>query len=88
MAPSFDNLPEDDDFDSDEEIDFSDLREQHMVRMERGLDAFVVVDGLPIVPEASKEKLVKFLLKKLNSAGRTKEDAIYMPVNEENKTEG
>ena len=88
MAPSFANLPEEDDFDSDEELDFSDLREQHEVRMEQGLDTFVVVDGLPIVPADSKQKLVKFLLKKLNTAGRTKEDAIFMPLNESNMSEG
>ncbi|MCJ1243835.1 Translation initiation factor 3 subunit b [Trapelia coarctata] len=88
MAPSFDNLPEDDGFDSDEEIDFSDLREQHEVRLEQGLDAFVVVDGLPIVPEDSKQKLVKFLMKKLNTVGKTREDAIFMPLNEKNMSEG
>ena len=88
MAPSFADLPNEDDFDSDEELDFSDLREQHEVRMEQGLDTFVVVDGLPIVPADSKQKLVKFLLKKLNTVGRTKEDAIFMPLNESNMSEG
>ncbi|MCJ1371701.1 Translation initiation factor 3 subunit b [Loxospora ochrophaea] len=88
MAPSFDNLPEEDGYDSEEEIDFSDLREQYDVRMEQGLDAFVVIDGLPVVPEDSKQKLVKFLLKKLNTAGRTREDAIFMPINDNNMSEG
>ncbi|KAI5285485.1 Translation initiation factor 3 subunit b, partial [Ascosphaera acerosa] len=69
-------------------IDFSDLKEQLEVRLEEGLDSFVVVDGLPIVNEGNKAKLVKFLLKKLNTAGRTSEDAIYMPLNEEGKSEG
>jgi translation initiation factor 3 subunit B len=87
MAPSFDNLPEDDGFDSDEEIDFSDLREQHEVRLEQGLDAFVVVDGLPEVNQDSKQKLVKFLMKKLNTVGKTREDAIFMPLNEKNMSE-
>ncbi|MCJ1226795.1 Translation initiation factor 3 subunit b [Toensbergia leucococca] len=88
MAPSFDNLREDDGEDSEEEIDFSDLREQHEVRLEQGLDAFVVIDGLPIVPEDSKQKLVKFLLKKLNTVGKTKEDAIFMPLNDKKMSEG
>lgn len=88
MAPSFDNLPEDDGFDSDEEIDFSDLRGQHEVRMEQGLDAFVVVDGLPKVPADSKAKLVKFLLKKLNTAGKTREDAVFMPIDDNDMSEG
>jgi translation initiation factor 3 subunit B len=88
MAPSFNDLPEADEFDSEEEIDFSDLREQHEVRMEQGLDAFVVIDGLPIVPEDSKGKLVKFLLKKLNTVGKTKEENIFMPLNENKMSEG
>ena len=43
MAPSFDTLS-DHDFQDDleEEIDFSDLREQYDVRMEEGLDTFCV----------------------------------------------
>ena len=88
MAPSFDNLPEDDGYDSEEGLDFSDLREQHEVRLEQGLDAFVVIDGLPIVPEDSKQKLVKFLLKKLNTVGKAREDAILMPLNEKGMSEG
>ncbi|KAG9984940.1 hypothetical protein KCU98_g5060, partial [Aureobasidium melanogenum] len=67
MAPSFDNLDNDENFD-DVEIDYSDLREQFDVRMEEGLDSFVVVDGLPKVPEESKAKLIKFILRKLTTA--------------------
>lgn len=68
---------------------FSDLREQHEVRLEQGLDAFVVVDGLPVVPEESKGKLVKFLIKQLNKVGKVKEDGgFFMPLNDSNKTEG
>ena len=65
-----------------------DLREEHEVRLEQGLDAFVVVDGLPIVPESNKAKLVSFLTKKLNASGKVKEDGFYMPINAEGKTEG
>lgn len=56
--------------------------------MEEGLDAFVVMDGLPVVPEDSKPKLVKFLLRKLNSVGQTSEDLIFMPTNDQDMTEG
>ena len=58
------------------------------MRLEQGLDTFVVIDGLPVVPEDSKQKLVKFLLKKLNTVGKTREDAIFMPLNEKNFSEG
>ena len=104
MAPSFENLPEDNGYDSEEELDLSgllvnaplhlnanqstDLREQYDVRLEQGLDAFVIIDGLPVVPEESKQKLIKFLLKKLNSVGRTKEDNIFMPLNDNGMSEG
>ena len=64
------------------------MKEQYDVRLEQGLDAFVVVDGLPIVPEESKPKLVKFVVKKLNAVGKVKEDGFLMPVNEQGKTEG
>lgn len=53
--------------------------------MEEGLDAFVVLDGLPVVPEESKPKLVKFLLKKLAEVGTTRDDLVHMPINEETK---
>lgn len=87
MAPSYDNLPVDDDFD-ESEIDFSDLTAQYEVRLEEGLDAFVVVDGLPVVPEASREKLVKFLLRKLNTVGRASQESVFMPMNDEGMSEG
>jgi len=62
-----------------------DLREQYEVRLDEGLDTFVVVDGCPIVPEDSRAKLIKFLCKKLGDAGRTKPDAVFMPLNEDTK---
>ncbi len=64
------------------------MNEQYEVRLEEGLDAFVVIDGLPIVPEENKSKLIKYVLKKLLAAGKTSEDAIFMPTNEEGRTEG
>ena len=89
MAPSFDHLREADldeeDFDVGE-VDISDLREKYEVQLEQGYDAFVVIDGLPEVTEDQKPKLLKFLLKKLNSVGRTREDLIYMPMGEDGKS--
>ncbi|KAH6623748.1 eukaryotic translation initiation factor 3 subunit B [Chaetomium tenue] len=83
MAPSFDHLRDEDldeeDFDMDE-VDISDLREKYEVQLEQGYDTFVVVDGLPEVNADQKPKLVKFLLKKLNSVGRVSEDSVYMPM--------
>ena len=48
-----------------------------------------VVDDLPKVSAEKKPQLTKFLLKKLNQFGKTSEDAIYMPINEEtNESDG
>ena len=69
-------------------IEHLDLQEKYEVQLEQGLDAFVVVDGLPVVPNESKDKLVKFLMRKLNTAGKTRQDAIFMPMNEKNMSEG
>lgn len=66
-----------------------DLKEQYEVRLEEGLDAFVVLDGLPAVTEVLKPKLVKVLLKKLTEVGRTSSEAVFMPLNEDTgKTDG
>ena len=50
--------------------------------MEEGLDTFIVIDGLPKVPAASRDKLIKFLLRKLNSVGKAREDSVFMPLDE------
>ena len=89
MAPSFDHLRDEDldedDFDVDE-VDISDIREKYEVQLEQGYDAFVVVDGLPEVNEEQKPKLVKFLLKKLSTVGKTREDLIFMLMGEDGKS--
>ena len=58
------------------------------MKLDEGLDTFVVIDGLPIVPEESRQKLIKFLLRKLTTAGNTSEDAVFMPINDKNMSEG
>lgn len=65
-----------------------DLKAQYEVKLEEGLDTFVVIDGLPVVPEESRQKLIKFLLRKLNTVGHTSEDAVFMPLNDKNMSEG
>ena len=89
MSPSYDNLPSDEEID-DNEIDFSDLREQYEVRLDESMDPFVVADGLPIVPKENAAKLKKFILRKLNSVGKVRdgEEGIFMPVDENGMTEG
>lgn len=89
MASTFEHLREadlDDDDYNEDEIDTSDLRERFEVQLEQGYDTFVVIDGLPKVTEDQKPKLVKFLLKKLNSVGNTREDLIHMPMGDDGKS--
>jgi len=89
MAPSFDHLREadlDDDEFNEDEVDISDLRDKYQVRLEQGYDTFVVIDGLPEVSEDQKPKLVKFMLKKLNQVGKTREDLIEMPMGPNGKS--
>ena len=41
------------------------------------------------MPEDSRQKLIKFLLKKmLTTVGHTSEDAVFMPINDKNMSEG
>ncbi|KAI9891773.1 MAG: Translation initiation factor 3 subunit b [Vezdaea aestivalis] len=91
MAPSFANLPDEDDsdsYDEEEEIDYSDLRDQYEVRLEEGLDTFIVIDGLPVVSKEKKAPLTKFLLKKLKVAGRASEESVFMPMSDKGETKG
>lgn len=67
---------------------YADLKAQFEVKLEEGLETFVVVDGLPVVEQGKKQKLAKVLLKKLSAVGHTSEDAIFMPLNERSMTEG
>jgi translation initiation factor 3 subunit B len=89
MAPSFDHLREadlDDEEFNEDEIDISDLREKFEVQLEQGYDSFVVVDGLPKVTEELKPRLLKFLLKKLNTVGKTREENVYMPMGDDGQS--
>ena len=67
---------------------FLDLREEYDVKLEQGLDAFVIVDGLPLVNEANRQKLISYIIKKLNQAGKVRDDGFFMPSNESGMSEG
>ncbi|KAJ2900737.1 uncharacterized protein MKZ38_002273 [Zalerion maritima] len=88
-AATFEHLRDadldEDDWDEDE-IDISDLREKYEVQLEQGYDCFVAIDGLPEVTEEQKPKLLKFLLKKLKTVGRTTEELVWMPMGENGKS--
>lgn len=48
----------------------------------------MVLDGLPVVSEENKPKLIKYIMRKLNTVGRTREEAIFMPMNDNDMSEG
>ncbi|EFR03543.1 hypothetical protein MGYG_06539 [Nannizzia gypsea CBS 118893] len=90
---TFDTLTEQDLQQDEVEIDFSDLKAEFEVRLEEGLDTFVVFDGLPIVSEDNKAKLIKFLLKKIKKDGPSSSSIdpnrqIFLPMNESGMSEG
>lgn len=59
------------------------------MRLDEGLDKFVVVDGCPAVTEEQKPKLIKVLCKRLGEAGKINVDGVFMPVDEKTgKTSG
>lgn len=71
----------------------ADLKAEFEVRLEEGLDTFVVFDGLPIVSEDNKAKLIKFLLKKIKKDGPSSSSIdpnrqIFLPMNENGMSEG
>lgn len=88
MAPSFDQIDGYDDEIDTSEVTFDDLEAQYEVRLEEGLDTFVVLDGIPRVPQDSRQKLIKYILRKLNTVGSAQENAFFMPQNEEGMSEG
>jgi translation initiation factor 3 subunit B len=71
----------------EQEIDFSDLEAKYATSPDDGLEAFVIVDGCPIIPESKVAALSKVLKKLFNSVGTVKEDGFFMPV-EGGKTKG
>ena len=64
------------------------MRLGYDVQLDEGFDTFVVIDGLPQVPQESADRLQSFLLRKLKSAGKAKEDGVFMPMGENGLTEG
>ncbi len=51
-------------------------------------DCVVVIDKVPKVPEEKLEKLTGVLRKLTGKVGQVQEDGLYLPVNDEGKTQG
>lgn len=56
--------------------------------MEEGLDTFVVVDGIPKIEADKKEKLLKYLMRKLKAAGNPREQTVHMPMGDDGLSMG
>jgi hypothetical protein len=71
----------------DGELDFTDLEKEYQVSFEEGFDNIILVDNCPIVEEdARKQKLKAFLHRIFGSAGKIREDGIYMPMAKNKET--
>ncbi|OLL26854.1 Eukaryotic translation initiation factor 3 subunit B [Neolecta irregularis DAH-3] len=74
---------DEDDF-VDDQLDFSELEERFQVPFEEGFDAWIVVDGLPIVGEEKKNALLKLVSKLFGKRGTIKTSGPFMPMEEVN----
>ncbi|KDQ19939.1 hypothetical protein BOTBODRAFT_152536 [Botryobasidium botryosum FD-172 SS1] len=74
----------------DEGIDFSDIEAKYQVPYENGFDTVLVVDNLPIVDAAKKDRLLQVIRKNFSKKGPTpKEDGLFMPWDDaKNKSKG
>lgn len=63
-------------------IDISDLVRKYSVKMDMGLENFVIVDGIPVAPESKVPLLSKVLTKFFSTAGTIKKDGLYIPTGE------
>lgn len=53
------------------------------------LNTLIILDGLPIVGQASRPQLIRFLLRKLNDVSPVADQSkIYMPVDQQQMTLG
>lgn len=67
------------------DIDFSDLEAKYATNPDSGMEAFVVVDGAPVVPESKVPILTKFLTKEFSKVGKIADNGFYMPMDDETK---
>ena len=66
-----------------EEEEFSD--EEEVIQVDNGLTRIVIVDNLPVVPEAKFEKLLGVVKKIYTQIGKIAENGIGMPMDEATK---
>lgn len=67
--------------DDDIQVDYSDLERKYAVKMDMGLENFVVIDNIPAkVPQSKLPKLSKILTKIFSDAGAIKPDGVHIPL--------
>lgn len=72
---------------TDLQVDFSDLERKYAVKMDMGLENFVVADGTPLAPESKVPLLAKVLTKYFGQAGSIKSNGVHLPT-KDGKTMG
>lgn len=73
--------------DTDLQVDFSDIERKYAVKLDMGLETFVVADGTPLAPESKAPLLTKVLSKYFSQAGTIKPDGVRVPT-KDGKTMG
>lgn len=73
--------------DADIQVDFSDLERKYAVKMDMGLETFVVADGTPLAPESKAPLLTKVLTKYFSQAGTIQPNGVHVPT-KDGKTMG
>ncbi|KAL7752288.1 Translation initiation factor 3 subunit b [Sorochytrium milnesiophthora] len=87
MPVDIENIPldidETDDVVLDEYIDYADIEAEHALPDEVSFENMLVVDGLPEVDEAKKDKLLSVVIKKFAKEGiNVNDDSIVMPMDD------
>ncbi|KAG6895997.1 hypothetical protein C0992_010972 [Termitomyces sp. T32_za158] len=66
-----------------DDIDYTDIEEKYKVQYDDGLDTTLVVDGVPVIDESKRERLLNKFCKEFGRKGVTiKPEDVYMPWND------
>ena len=69
-------------------IDFSDIEEKYRVEIPSGFANVVVIDHIPTVDDAKREKLVNVIKKIFKNCGSIKEGGVHIPYGPDGKSKG
>ncbi|KAG6863961.1 hypothetical protein C0993_009756, partial [Termitomyces sp. T159_Od127] len=66
-----------------DDIDYTDIEEKYKVQYDDGFDTTLVVDGVPVIDESKRERLLNKFCKEFGRKGVTiKPEDVYLPWND------